>query len=134
MTLRFYVIDRQWRVREKYECVVFNLVKSDFEEPFEQFFFQTLIEYYTKGCGNNCNKDTRLRCECCYRIQHMITTITKKWRNIQGTYWFYNNQEGIQLFIDNDLLNAEFTKIRYSVGGEEYENAVEKMKKLINEY
>lgn len=69
-TLQFYVINRRWRVREKYECVVFNLVESDFEETTDWFFFQIIKKWHSYGCHDwGCQNDRyNERCDFCIRI------------------------------------------------------------------
>lgn len=136
-SLTFYVVNyNHGYMRKHYECVVFTLEESDFQESTDWFFFQTIKKWHSDGCPTwRCDNDNSSdRCDFCTRCQNTIESIQEKWKNIQGTYYKYKEMDGKEIFIDNELLDAEITKIRYDVGGEEYENAVEKMKKLSNNY
>lgn len=132
-SLHFYVVNyNNGYMRKQYECVTFELVESDFKSPFQEFSYKKLEKWHHYGCKNIYCKDNS--CADCEQLQNLIEKIPNKWKNIQGTYYKYNDISGKEILIDNKLLDEEFTKIRYDVGGEEYEKAVDKMKKLSDEY
>ena len=99
-TLQFYVKNKH--NNDRFEYVIFTLDKADFGD----ILFKKLQHF---------DYDTFL--------QDLMSKSTDKWRNVHTEWYTYNNlnvPNGKQLFIDNELLQREFTLLRYDVGGVEY--------------
>lgn len=127
--LKFYVANYSAFMHPQNEYVCFTLYDRDFEESITQyFFFQSLIDWHSDGCKNSCCMYNQ--CVPCERFQDIIEKYDDKWKNITGTNSL-SNVTGKELFITCELLDAEFAKIRYDVGGEGYNKAKQTFNSLI---